>query len=464
MALLSELIRHDKPTSTGATAVYPYSAAIERQYKFTSRFGDEVLLHRVDKKNKTIHLPRGLCPVSVNDNRADGEVVIFPKGPTPRDNQVEMFDETAAVVQAGLSGVLVAYTGFGKTVLGYHAAFVAQRKTIVITTKEDIYDQWVAGAQKFLGLQPHEIGEVRGDKCEVIGTKFVVAMIQSLAKSEKYPDWVFQDFGLAIFDECHRVPAEQFSNAIWMIPARIRLGLSATPDRADGKETVVYAHIGPIRAKTEAELMVPKALIYTSAWDCPRVIRTDKKTGEKKVVRMPHQPGKTAHIEKIVAADPVRNHLLAEIMYEVRAKNRQLVVFSNTHDHLRSIHRAAHEVFGISGKEMGYYLGATTKAEKAAREREKGKPLLLTTYVMMGEGTSLDWLDSCLLAMPRSNVNQPVGRIRREYPDKLAPVVIDVADHDSPVFSATPLPAAVGTKASAAPSLICNAIRRIEWL
>ena len=53
---------------------------------------------------------------------------------------------------------------------------------------------------------------------------------------------------------------------------------------------------------------------------------------------------------------------------------------------------------------------------------------------MMSEGTSIDWIDTCILAMPRSAVTQPVGRIRREYPDKLPPVVMDVIDSDSPVF------------------------------
>jgi len=37
--------------------------------------------------------------------------------------------------------------------------------------------------------------------------------------------------------------------------------------------------------------------------------------------------------------------------------------------------------------------------------------------------------------MPRSNVVQPVGRIRREYPNKKDPVVIDIIDDDSPVFA-----------------------------
>lgn len=435
MALLSELRRKDAPIGTGATAVYHYKPALEKKYRFMSRFGDEVLLHRVDASKGLIHLPRALCPLSANDNRAGGEVVHFPKAPSPRDHQVELFDETARFLKAGESGIVSAYTGWGKTALGYHAAYVVQRKTLVVTTKDDIYRQWLDGARTFLGLEPHEIGEIRGDKCEVIGTKFVVAMIHSLSKEEKYPDWVFADFGLVIFDECHRVPAEQFSNIVYMLPARLRLGLSATPERSDGKEMLVFAHVGPIRAATEAQLMVPKVLLFKSSWECPRVVRPDPETGEKKIVRLPHAPGKTTHVEKIIAADPVRNHLLAELAHAAFEKGRQTVVFSTLHDHLRSIHRICSQDFGISGRKMGFYLGATTRQEKDHREREKVKPILFTTFGMMGEGTSLDWLDTCILGMPRKSVEQPVGRIRREYDDKGLPTVMDVQDHDSPVFS-----------------------------
>ena len=62
------------------------------------------------------------------------------------------------------------------------------------------------GATQFLGLPDHEIGEIRGDKCEVKGTKFVVAMIHSLSKEGRYPDWIAKEFGLVIFDECHSFP------------------------------------------------------------------------------------------------------------------------------------------------------------------------------------------------------------------------------------------------------------------
>lgn len=446
MSKLADLIRHDTPISVGAEAAYPYSAKLERQYVFTSRYGEEVPLHRVE--GNLIYLPRALCPVGGEDLRTDGQPVVFPKMPVPRSNQEKVFSETAAFLKLGQSGLVVAYTGWGKTVLGYYAAAVCGVKTLVVTTKDDIYQQWLDGAcgrvsesnpdgVNFLGLDWSEVGEIRKDKCEIIGTKFVVAMIHSLSKDNKYPPEVMKmmndDFGLVIFDECHRLPAEQFSAVATMFRARRRLGLTATFDRSDGKEVVLQAHIGPIRAATEEQLMIPKVLRIKTAWQCPRVPRTDKTTGKVKIIRLPHEAGKTVQVEKSIAADPVRNHQIVEAIKAAYDKGRRVVVFSTLIDHLHTMHNAASKM-GIPGKAMGYYIGAHTKAELEAREQVKARPVIFTTYTMMAEGTNIPWLDTCVIAMPRAKVAQSVGRIRREYEDKRFPLVLDFLDYDSPIF------------------------------
>jgi len=433
---LAELVRSDPPLSLGAVAVYPYSKAKEKSYRFRSKFDDEVLLHRVSPDGKFIWLPRALCPVGPDDARVNGLAVDYPKSPVPRDYQVELFAKTAKFLKAGESGVVCAATGWGKTALGFHAAHVTGVKTLVITTKEDIYEQWLAGAQTFLGLAPSEIGEIRGDKCEVVGTKFCVALIQSLSKADKYPDWIDEEFGLVIFDEVHRVPADKFSEVVYRFRAKLRLGLSATPDRWDGKELVWQAHIGPLRASSKVELLVPKVLLIRSNWSCPRrYVKSGDGTPDV-LMRMHHEAGKTATIEKIIGADSERNHMIGGMIRDAFEKGRKTVVFSTQHEHLKALQRVCSTAYKIQGRMMGMYVGATTVAEKATREREKTRPILFTTYSMMSEGTSLDWLDTCILAMPRSHVTQPVGRIRREYPNKHPPVVMDVIDDDSPVFEA----------------------------
>ena len=53
-------------------------------------------------------------------------------------------------------------------------------------------------------------------------------------------------YGLIIFDECHHLPSETYSLAARSCLAPYRLGLSATPERADGRHLELEHLIGPI--------------------------------------------------------------------------------------------------------------------------------------------------------------------------------------------------------------------------
>jgi len=53
-------------------------------------------------------------------------------------------------------------------------------------------------------------------------------------------------FGIVVFDECHHLPGESYAMAARSCLAPFRLGLTATPERADGREAVLEELIGPI--------------------------------------------------------------------------------------------------------------------------------------------------------------------------------------------------------------------------
>jgi len=55
-----------------------------------------------------------------------------------------------------------------------------------------------------------------------------------------------QKFGFIIFDECHHLPAPQYQTIAIAAIAPFRLGLSATMERTDGKERVIYDLVGPL--------------------------------------------------------------------------------------------------------------------------------------------------------------------------------------------------------------------------
>ena len=56
-------------------------------------------------------------------------------------------------------------------------------------------------------------------------------------------------FGLIVFDEVHHLPGEMYSHAAEMCIAPNRLGLTATPERADGRHVLLDTLVGPVASE-----------------------------------------------------------------------------------------------------------------------------------------------------------------------------------------------------------------------
>jgi superfamily II DNA or RNA helicase len=52
-------------------------------------------------------------------------------------------------------------------------------------------------------------------------------------------------FGLVVFDECHHLPSATYALAARLAIAPYRLGLTATPERADGRDALLDELVGP---------------------------------------------------------------------------------------------------------------------------------------------------------------------------------------------------------------------------
>jgi superfamily II DNA or RNA helicase len=416
----------EPPMMTGASAVYEYSEALEKRFEAVSRFGDPFSMSKVVGKH--LHLPRAVCPMGL-DLRVDGVAIDFTSSFVPRSvEQARVVSEVVACLKAGHSGVLQAPTGFGKTAVFSEVIAQLGIKPLIIVTKDDLQNQWIDAAQKMLGLKPKEIGLIRQDTCQVEGRKFVIGMIHSLSIPGRYPQWILDEFGLVCWDEVHHISAESFSNTAQLFPSKLRWGLSATVDRVDGKEVLIFANIGPIRVKAHDLPMTPRIVQVMTNWMCPRVRKIDEE-GRQKVVRLPHSPGKCGHITKIISKDIGRNTRLAAITMACHAKGRRIVVFSDLLEHLD---RFKGMLSGLPSKDIGYYVGGMKQSEL---DKSKACRIILATYHMMSEGSDIPWLDTAVLLTPRSDVRQVVGRILREHPDKQEPLVIDPVDDDSPVYA-----------------------------
>lgn len=430
MAQLQELILTEQPILTEASAVYPYSVDLQKKFTLTSRFGD--VYRCFIRKEDKIYLPREIAPTGKIDRRGEGVKIDAKCIIEPRNSeQSRVIKESTDLLLKGRSHIVRAGTGFGKTACALKIAANVGKTTLIVVTKEDLYNQWLKEVHKFWKIPKSEIGQIRQDVCDVAGKKVVVAMLHSLCKEGRYPSHVYRMFGLVIFDEVHRIAADSFMTVCNMVTAKLRLGLSATPNRKDGKDVVIFAHIGPILVKTDMVTLSPLVLRYKTGWKCPRIKKKNPLTGVYEYQKMNHTPGKTMHLSKKLAKDPDRNQMIVTLIKTAYKKDRDIIVFTDLRDHVDLIISLCVRA-GIPRQDLTPYISGMKKSEI---EKAKSIRVKVATWGMMGEGTDIPWADTCILGMPRSDVEQPVGRILREYPNKKTPVVFDLLDDDSPVFA-----------------------------
>ncbi len=437
---------HKPPISVGGAAVYPYNpqilAACARATKYPDSEGNfDYTLCRVigTEFQKRIQVPRNMASVIPVDLMEDGQNCDFTSSFVPRSSeQARCISEITSLLGTGANFVFEAPTGMGKTWCTVDVIAKIGKKTIIVVTKEDILDQWLVAIKTLLGLTlADKVGVIKGDRCDVAGKSIVIAMVQSIAKEGRYPSTTFADFGLMVVDECHRIGADFFSQACFRVPARLRLGVSATPHRKDGREEVLEAHIGPVRVKTTLAPMKPRIIVQESPWKIPMVVRTDTNgnhvfgtDGRVEWMQIPHSPGRCGHIINMLAKNHARNKMIVGFVAQAFKKGRKVLVQSDRKDHLETIATLL-TAEGISSNQITFYVGGLKAAE---REKAKAGAIILATFQMTAEATDIPELDTLVMATPKSDVRQIVGRILRFVEGKKEPVVFDLRDSTSSVF------------------------------
>jgi len=135
-------------------------------------------------------------------------------------------------------GVIVMPTGTGKTEVALHIIHRLAVTTLVVAPVRDLMYQWQQRIQDRLGYDAGIIGDNTFNKRPVSVTTYDSACIHM----KDFGD----EFQLIIFDECHHLPGRIRSDAARMSMAPYRMGLTATPERSDGREDALDQLIGPI--------------------------------------------------------------------------------------------------------------------------------------------------------------------------------------------------------------------------
>jgi superfamily II DNA or RNA helicase len=220
-------------------------------------------------------------------------------------------------------------------------------------------------------------------------------------------------------DECHHIASEVFVQALPKITSKYMLGLSATPDRKDKLMYAIHWFLGPLLYKSETGDSVDTQVnveVYEYQNDDPDFNKIV--VSSQGMVSVPIMVNKLAGCED-------RTKWLCKILEDVLEDGRQLLVLSDRVQHCIDI------LEGLSPelKEKACILSTSVKADVRA-EYCKTKMILIATYSMCKEGFDVPTLNTLLMATPRPDIDQIVGRILRveKKGRSVHPLIVDIVD------------------------------------
>jgi len=117
--------------------------------------------------------------------------------------------------------------------------------------------------------------------------------------------------------------------------------------------------------------------------------------------------------------DRERNIVIAKLIKDISKTTRQVLVLSDRRHHCEVLHQSFKRTSGL-------YMGGMKEADLAESSKKK---IIFATFSQAHEGLDIPSLDTVILATPKSDIVQSIGRIMREtHGKKNNPHIYDMFD------------------------------------
>ena len=339
---------------------------------------------------------------------------------TPKDYQREMLEQLVIERDHGRRrNLVVAATGTGKTVVAafdYRAScqgstrprllFVAHRLEI-LTQARRVYREV---------LRDHSFGELLAGGKDPQSFDHLFATIQSVTSREFVARFGADYWHTIVVDECHRLAAESFHVFVTSVKPKILLGLTATPERADGKPIFSYFE-NKLDGSPAVELRLWHALDLQllspfEYYGC------DDDTDFSDVPW--DGPGEIERLKQIVDGNAVRARMIVHEWTRLTGDPRRsrAIAFCVSVEHAKFMT----EKFNAAGLPALCVVGETDPDERrrAPERLASGEICVLVTCDLYNEGIDLPSVDTLLLLRPTQSpvlFQQQIGRGLRLSPE-----------------------------------------------
>lgn len=377
-------------------------------------------------------VPRGYTlPFSCKYKLVDERVENFVKFPEFILNlRKEQEEASKKYLKNPEDGIICLPTGMGKTITALYIASKLNQKTLVIVHKDDLVTGWKKDI-KLAFNNKIKAGLIKGKSREV-GEHITLATVQTLNKlTPEEIQSIRKEFGLVILDELHHVPANSYS-VINFFPSKYRLGLSATPERDDGLDRVMHFFFGDFAYKydysKESDVILPVEVIMKKS---PVNYTPKVKVGNKEMfideIPIEKRPKISYHtIDDYVVRNKEYIDLVCNDIINEYKKNRSIIVFFNQVEHC-NLYFEELKKRGVPEDKMQIYAGSQKNDLLLEKAEKKEVLITIATYKKATEGTNVkSWEVAFLVSSIKSekNVEQAVGRIRRNKEGKINPVLV----------------------------------------
>ena len=306
-------------------------------------------------------------------------------------------------------------TGTGKTVTAVSDAKSVGKRTLFLAHRHELVDQAMNAFRK---IWPDvTVGRYEGSIREK--DAFVVCgTVQSVAGNLE--DFQPDDFGYMVIDECHHGTAETYRKVMSYFHPSFTLGLTATPERADGEDLLAVfqnvAHKLDLRSAVEQGTLVPVR--------CIRI----KTNIDMRDVRISGFRYNAQDLESTIRV-PERNQLIVDTWKEY-VQDKPTVVFCASVSHAEEIAGRFRE----AGIEARCVSGGTNARERKEilENYESGNIPVLCACDLLNEGWDSPHTQVLFMARPtmsRTIYLQQLGRGMRKAPGKEFLMVFDFVDN-----------------------------------
>ncbi len=354
----------------------------------------------------------------------------------PKTYQQDMLEQLANErIHGRTRNLLVAATGTGKTVV---AAFDYRRtceqmhgrpRLLFVAHRVEILQQALRTYREV--LRDGNFGQLLSGAFTPDSYDHLFATIDSLAARGLLETLGTDYWHTVVIDECHRIAGNRFDTLATAIAPQVLLGLTATPERTDGRPIASYFHPRP-DGSSAVELRLWDALDLQLLAPF-EYYACDDETDFSDVPW--NRVGEQQAISTLVSNNDLRARTVLREWHRLSAHpgTGRALVFCVTVEHAIFMTGA----FNRAGLPALCVHGGTPAEErnKARAQLEKGEVCALVTVDLYNEGVDLPSVDTLLLLRPTQSAllfQQQLGRGLRLHPGKESCLVLDfVGQHNA---------------------------------